>query len=101
MDRSTSHPSPGPASFHAVVHGRVQGVGFRYWVQTRARGLHVSGSVRNLPSGDVEVQAEGDRVSLETLIAALHRGPAGARVDGVEIVWREPAGRFQGFDIGF
>ena len=77
----------------AVVHGKVQGVGFRYW--TERASLHFplnGGRVRNLADGTVEVEAEAaDRVVLEGLLGALHQGPAGSRVDAVEASWEEDA----------
>jgi len=65
------------------ISGRVQGVGFRWFVREEARRLGLSGWVSNLPSGDVEVAAGGERSSLERLRSALRVGPAGARVDAV------------------
>ena len=66
------------------VTGRVQGVGFRYFVRTRARGLGLAGRVRNLRDGSVEVEATGDAAALEGLRQALAEGPPGARVEAVE-----------------
>jgi acylphosphatase len=75
---------------HVHVHGRVQGVGFRYFVQEAARALDVAGWVRNAPDGSVEVEAEGPSASLEKLRAALADGPPGAYVASVDAV---PVGR--------
>ena len=78
---------------HIVVTGQVQGVGFRHFTATRARALGLSGFARNLPSGHVEVQAEGDRPGLETLIASLREGPPGAVVEELHANWEDvPAG---------
>ncbi len=68
-----------------LVRGRVQGVGFRWFVLKRARHLGLCGWVRNLAEGAVEVQAKGGEQQLEDLEAALRSGPPHARVDGVEI----------------
>ena len=76
----------------ARVEGRVQGVGFRYFVQFRARELRLAGAVRNLPSGSVQVEAEGPREALETLIQELHQGPPAARVERVVVEWQAPRG---------
>ena len=65
------------------ISGRVQGVGFRYWTLKTADRLRLSGSVRNLPDGTVEVIAHGDPASLATLEEALAKGPPGARVASV------------------
>jgi acylphosphatase len=66
-----------------VVSGRVQGVGFRFFVGEVARGAGVSGAVRNLPDGRVEVLAEGEDDAMRVLEAALWRGPSLARVEAV------------------
>jgi acylphosphatase len=76
----------------AEVHGLVQGVGFRFFVCHRATELGLGGTVRNLPSGAVRVEAEGPRASLETLIRHLHEGPAAARVERVRVEWERPRG---------
>jgi acylphosphatase len=86
--------------FTAHVQGRVQGVGFRAFVVARARSLGLSGTVRNLPGGGVWVEAEGARDKLERLLAQIRQGPPGARVSGVEVTWRDPAGS-KGFEIGW
>lgn len=68
---------------HVRVHGRVQGVGFRWFVREEARRLGLSGWVMNLPSGDVEVAAGGEESSLGRLRRALEVGPNGAEVQTV------------------
>jgi acylphosphatase len=81
-----------PARLHAVVHGRVQGVGFRATTQYEAKKLGLSGWVRNRADGTVEVDAEGDRTHLESFLAFLQRGPLGAHVDAVDADWPAPQG---------
>jgi len=71
---------------HVVVRGRVQGVGFRYFVQEAARALDLAGWVRNAVDGSVEVEAEGTDGDLAKLRATLGDGPRGARVESVEDV---------------
>lgn len=71
---------------HVRISGRVQGVGFRWFVREEARRLGLSGWVANLPSGEVEVEAGGEQSSLERLRRALQVGPTGACVDRVEDV---------------
>lgn len=69
----------------AVVQGRVQGVGFRYYAARAARELGVSGWVRNLPDGSVETLVEGDAAAVEGYLDRLRRGPSASRVDGVVV----------------
>ncbi len=70
------------ARLAVVAYGHVQGVFFRYFVQSIARKLGVKGYVRNLARGDaVEVQAEGGRKQLEELLEHVKVGPSGARVE--------------------
>jgi acylphosphatase len=66
------------------VTGRVQGVGFRYFVQHKATALGLAGWARNLDDGRVEVYAVGNRQHLDDLAAALHQGPHLAEVRSVE-----------------
>lgn len=90
------------ASLRVVVRGRVQGVGFRDFVYTRARFLGLRGYVRNLPDmRSVEVVAEGERTSLEQLLEYLREGPRGARVDGLDVTWGEPTGRHTTFGVAY
>ena len=72
------------SQLHVRIHGVVQGVGFRWFVRERARRLGLSGWVRNLPDGSVEVAAAGDSGQLELLRSELRRGPDGALVDRLE-----------------
>jgi acylphosphatase len=74
----------------AVVHGRVQGVGYRAFAVAAGARLGVRGRVANQPDGTVECVAEGPRPAVETLVRRLHEGPGMARVERVEI--REEAG---------
>jgi acylphosphatase len=84
----------------AVVRGRVQGVGFRMWAQRRARMLGISGSVRNLADGSVEVVGEGSRETLEQLLGVLRYGPESADVRSVQVTWDTCAGVSERFEIG-
>lgn len=94
------HPTEPHPALRALVRGRVQGVGFRFFTYGRARALGLSGSVRNLPDGRVEVRAAGPREQLEALVEDLRRGPALARVDDVDLDWAAPAPEPGPFSIG-
>ena len=83
----------------AVIHGRVQGVGFRMFVVRAARGLGLAGWVANEPGGRVRCVAEGPRKALESLLDDLREGPAGAYVERVDSSWSPGAGGLSGFDV--
>lgn len=77
----------------ATVTGRVQGVGYRYFVRDRAQALGLQGHVCNLEGGAaVEVVAEGPPEALQSLVAALQKGPPAARVHHVHLSWSRPRG---------
>jgi len=84
-----------------VISGMVQLVGFRAFVHREATKLGLDGHVRNLPSGEVEVIAEGDEAALRALADGLREGPRAARVTDVDVSWDEPAGERRGFRIGW
>jgi acylphosphatase len=83
----------------AIVRGQVQGVGFRMWAQRRARMLRISGYVRNLADGSVEVVGEGSHEALEQLLAILRHGPESADVRSVQVTWDACAGVSDRFEI--
>lgn len=80
------------ARLHVRIHGRVQGVGFRWFTREEARRLGLSGWVTNRPSGEVEVEAGGEPSSLERLRRALEVGPSGAEVQRLEVLAEETPG---------
>lgn len=84
---------------YAVVHGNVQGVGFRYFVVEHARRLGLRGYARNESDGDVEVVAQGQRSDLERLLSKLRQGPPAADVRDVQTLWREPTEQFSSFHL--
>ncbi len=87
---------------NAIVHGRVQGVNFRWHTHQEANRLGVTGWVSNLNSGrSVQVVAEGTPEQLGLLLAFLHQGPAMARVDDVEINWETATGEFSNFGVRY
>lgn len=77
---------------HAVIRGRVQGVGYRATTMDEARRLGLAGWVRNRFDGSVEVTAEGPQAKLDLLLATLRRGPWGAKVEDVAASWAEASG---------
>lgn len=81
--------------FRVFVSGRVQGVGFRWGVMSRARSLGLGGSVRNLADGRVEAVLEGPRDRVDAVVEWCRRGPSGARVDGVAVVEERPVGEIE------
>jgi acylphosphatase len=94
---SAAHRSSG--RIDAIVRGRVQGVGFRWFVSRLASRLELGGWVANEPDGSVRVVAEGPMQALEELVDALERGPAGAAVSEVAVDRLQPTGSFSGFSI--
>jgi acylphosphatase len=89
------------ASLQATVSGRVHGVFFRAFVESRALELNLTGYVRNLPDGTVEVRVEGERQHLEKLIESLGKGPPAARVNKVTANWSEYSGAFKNFTVRY
>lgn len=83
---------------HLYVSGRVQGVWFRQGTAQQAQALGLTGWVRNLSDGRVEVVAEGEPWRLERLIAYCHDGPPLARVEEVEVVEEPATGEFRSFE---
>ena len=88
-------------ALRALVHGRVQGVGFRWSTVREARSLGLSGAVANRPDGTVEVIAEGDTTRLARLITWLEKGPPGSRVFNVDVEWLPWSGTYKGFGVDF
>lgn len=84
---------------HGVVHGDVQGVGFRWFLMREAQRLGLTGWVRNLDDGTVEFVAEGMRPDLERLKGAAERGPETAQVERVDGRWSAAAGGLEAFDL--
>lgn len=97
------NPSEGGslARVRIFVSGRVHGVAFRYFTQKWATSLDVTGWVRNLADGRVEVLAEGDRESIDSFLGRLAEGPRQARIDAFDIRREEATGEFRDFRIVF
>lgn len=79
--------------------GRVQGVGFRYAVKTVATGFDVTGSVRNLDDGRVELIAEALKPELEEFLVAIRDSEVGRFIKNEQTVWSDAKNEFRGFEI--
>ncbi len=84
---------------HIWVKGRVQGVGFRAFVQQQGYLLGLSGWVRNVGYDSVEIVAEGRRAVLEQFIQLVKQGPRAARVDESRVEWESPSGDLSSFEV--
>lgn len=96
-EKSTSEQT----RLHAIVHGRVQGVNFRYTTLHAADRLKLTGWVANRWDGTVETVAEGPRSDLDKFLSFLHQGPPSAWVDRVDADWQAPTGEFIDFRVRF
>lgn len=84
-----------------TIRGRVQGVGFRWYVQRQASALKIDGWVRNCPDGSVKVWAEAPPAVLEDFQILLQKGPAGSSVQNINVETFPRSSRYRGFDIKF
>jgi acylphosphatase len=85
---------------HVWVKGRVQGVGFRAYVEYAARQIGgLTGWVRNVGYDTVEAVAEGERADVELFIQTMKDGPSAARVDESTVEWEQPTGEFERFGV--
>lgn len=89
------------SAVHMIAHGRVQGVGFRFYVRERAVPFGLKGWVRNLPDGSVEIHAEGKKDILDLFIAEIRKGPTFGNVSDLDEEWTDPTNRYTGFSIEF
>lgn len=88
-----------PNCLHAIVHGRVQGVGYRVFARESALRHGINGWVRNLNTGHVEVYAEGDEMALTEFLTDLYRGPVLAHVRDIKLTWKHSTLEHDGFAI--
>lgn len=79
-----------------AIEGRVQGVGFRYFMQHKARALGITGWVRNRPDGSVEAVVQGSTGAVDEMVALARRGPPSAKVTNVSV--SDADGTFKSFD---
>jgi len=94
-----SPTAPEPQRLEAVIHGSVQGVGFRFHAARAATRLGIEGWVANEAGGTVRAVGEADRAALELWLQELRAGPSGADVRRVDVVWSSATGAFDGFSV--
>lgn len=87
-------------AFEIIVKGKVQGVGFRYFVKTKADMLGIKGWVKNKINGDVEIHAEGEKNAIDTLIDYCRQGPSSAVVKNI-VINEDYVMNFDNFEIKF
>jgi acylphosphatase len=92
---------PKKSCLHAIVRGRVQGVGFRFAAERQASALGLTGWVRNIADASLEVVAEGEEEKLLRLAEFLRQGPRGAFVSELKADWSDYTGRFRDFRVSF
>ncbi len=98
---------PGKASSQALVRsrvrvsGRVQGVAYRAFTQDVALRMGLTGGVRNLADGRVEVEVGGDKSTVDAFLGMLRDGPPLARVDNLNVQWDTATGKYHGFQIWY
>jgi acylphosphatase len=93
--------SQGMVSAHIVISGLVQGVGYRWFVTRKAQEYNLTGYVKNLYNGDVEVEAEGHKAMILDFARDLKVGPRSGHVTDMKIDWDEYKNRYGSFDVKF
>lgn len=88
-----------PMEIQCVVQGAVQGVGYRDFIDAHAKAYGLTGWIRNMPNGDVEVVLQGTPEMLRSSIEVMHEGSVLARVDAVMVEWRAAEKVFDSFNI--
>ena len=83
------------------VHGRVQGVSFRYFTAAVARGLDLTGTVANLPDGSVEIFVEGKEDLVRSFVDKVREGPPSSRVERLDVRDEKPSGATDRFEIAY
>lgn len=97
MPAATAHSSR--TRMTVFYSGRVQGVGFRYTTKTTAAGFELTGIVRNLADGRVELIAEGSRQELDAFRLALHDAGLAGFIRDEQVTWAAAKNEFRGFEI--
>ncbi|HKJ85256.1 MAG TPA: acylphosphatase [Spirochaetia bacterium] len=94
-----AHDEAKKDAFTATVHGRVQGVGFRYYTRSMAHRLNVRGYVQNLPDGSVRVECEGQPAAVRQMAEWLRKGPSSAKVNDVDLHWKSKKAGYATFTV--
>ena len=94
-----SSPPKNTLTVNMKITGKVQGVGFRFFVQQQAQELDINGWVSNKSNGDVEALAQGEKADLEQFIARVKEGTTFSRVDNVNLEWMNKGEQYFGFEI--
>ena len=89
------------SAIHIVAHGRVQGVGFRFFIRNIAVSYGLKGWVKNLPDGTVEIHAEGEKEVLDDFIKEVNKGPYLGYVSELTTEWITPENIYNSFNISF
>jgi len=89
------------ANVTILASGVVQGVGFRFFLDRKAREYGLCGWVRNLPRGEVEIEVEGEKGMIEDFIKEIKIGPRMASVAGIVVRWNESLKEYKDFRIKF
>ena len=93
--------NPAKVRTHVFIAGMVQGVFFRSETMYEAKQLGVTGWVRNVPDGKVEAVFEGEQENAKKLIEFCKRGPPGARVTNMDVIWDNYTGEFRNFEVRY
>ena len=94
-----SSPHENTLTVNMKITGKVQGVGFRFFVQQQVQELGITGWVSNKSNGDVEALAQGDKEDLDQFIAKVKEGPSFSRVDDVILNWEDGQENYTSFEI--
>jgi len=100
MKKSKRSKTP-EARVHVFYSGRVQGVGFRYTAERMALELGLTGCVKNLHDGRVELICEGPKLDIERLLTQIKEGQMGSHIRQADCSWETPSGKFKEFCIEF
>ncbi|MFH1783880.1 MAG: acylphosphatase [bacterium] len=86
---------------HILVKGRVQGVGFRFYAMRLAESLALTGFVKNLPAGGVEIEVEGETDTINSFITKLQKGDLGRNIADIDVEWIPYQKKYESFDVRF